>query len=138
MWALTMILAAALAVPGDVPEKVSAEVKRSPQPLDLRGEWKGTLRNYHGLCAKVQLSGGRLIMEDNTGPGESAADFPVSFVDEGNGKFRLRLNFLCYLGIYRKEGDSFIGCFSEKHRPSEFKLTERRGLIELHRVKHGH
>lgn len=135
--ALAMVLMAAMAVPGNGPEKVSAEMK---QGLDLSGEWEGTLskydRKYGEFAAKVHVSGGRLKAEDNTKPGEFVADVPISFTDEGNGRFRFRLNDdQLYQGIYRQEGDRFSACFSDKHRPSEFKLTGRRGLFILHRVK---
>jgi hypothetical protein len=132
---LAMSLMAGLVVPGDVPEKVPGNVAE-PQPLDLRGEWKGTFRNYHGVCAKVQVGGGRLKSESNTTPGEIVADVAISFTDEGNGKFRLRLNNDDVdLGIYRQTYDCFIGCFSDKYRPTEFKLAERQALLILHRVK---
>jgi hypothetical protein len=135
MSALAMILTAAMAVPGDGPESVTGEVARS-QPLDLRGEWRGTVRNYYGLYATVQVGGGRLKSEDKTMPGGFAADCPVSFTDEGNGQLRMRLNDdQIYLGIYRQEGDRLIACFSREHRPSEFRLAEKQGLIILHRVK---
>lgn len=139
MSALAMILTAAMAVPGDGPEKVSGEIAEQ-QRLDLRGEWKGKLskydRKYGEIAAKVHLSGGRLKAEDNAKPDEFVADVPVSFIDEGDGKFRLRLDEdQLYLGIYRQEGDRLIACFGDKHRPNEFKLTERRGLIILHRAK---
>jgi len=139
MSALAMILTAALVVPGDGPEKVLGDVERLPQPLDLRGKWKGTIskydRKYGEFGAKVYFSGGRLKVEDNAKPGEFVADVQACFVDEGNGKFRFRLNGdQLYLGIYRQEGDRFIGCIGHKDRPSEFKLAERRALISLHRV----
>lgn len=137
MSALTIILAAGILVPAIGAEEVSGEVERSPKPLALQGKWKGTMRNYYGLCAKVELSGGRLKSEDKTMPAKFAADVPVLFIDEGHGRFRLNLDGNVYLGIYRQEGNRFIACFSDKHRPSEFKLTERRGLLTLHQVRHG-
>jgi hypothetical protein len=61
--------------------------------------------------------------------------FRASFADEGKGKVRWCLDDTVYLGVYKQEGDRFFACFSSNQRPKNFQLTERRCLLNMHRVK---
>jgi hypothetical protein len=129
--ALAMILAAGIAIPGDGPGKVSGEVE---QELDLRGEWEGTLRNYHGVRSRFRFGNGEVVVINDQM--QEVMGARLSFTDEGKGKVRLRLNGdQVYLGIYRQEGDRFFSCFSSDQRPTDFRLTKERCLIDMHRVK---
>jgi hypothetical protein len=118
MSAFVMVLAAGMAV-GSGPEPVSAEVK---PPLDLRGEWEGTLEHFDGQEAR--------LVRGAVNP---------QYVDEGDGKFRLRVRgraSVC-LGIYRQEGDRVILCFGRpgEERPTSFQGGHGQEPIILHRVK---
>ena len=80
--ALAMILAAAMAVPGDGSESVSMEMV---QGLDLSGTWKG-------------FNGNR-VMEDQFKLLLAKSD---SWVDEGAGKMRFKIRGVTYYGIYEQ------------------------------------
>lgn len=130
MSALAMILAAGMAV-GDVLEERSGEVEE--QRLDLRGEWEGTFRNYHGVRSRFRLSNGELVVVNDQM--QEVMGVGVSFVDEGKGKVRWRVDDTVYLGIYQQEGDRIFACFSSNQRPNSFQLTKKRCLLNLRRVK---
>jgi hypothetical protein len=57
MSALAMILTAAMAVPGDRPEKESGEMVRQRQPLNLDGQWKAVVY-WRGRVIKGQAGVG--------------------------------------------------------------------------------
>src|SRR5262249_54447851 len=110
--ALVMVLMAAMAVPGNGPEKVSGEVE---QRLDLRGEWeghcfymsdKGDSPPVHFTCKEPRI----LIGEDCFVEG-------IELVDEGQGRVKITrtagvLNQQPSNGIYRHDGNRLLMCFS--------------------------
>jgi hypothetical protein len=125
--ALAMVLMAAMAVPGNGPEKVSGEVE---QGLDLSGDWQLTIEVEHGLGNVALVAAGSKLIKK----------FDIR--DEGEGKVRLRFangsaNEL--LGIYRQEGDHIlINCArAPDGRPTSFEKRESYIRIILHRVKPG-
>jgi hypothetical protein len=115
--ALAMILTAAMAIPGDGPEKVSAEME---QGLDLSGTWKG-------------FNGDR-VMEDRFKLLIAKSD---SWVDEGAGQVRFKIRGLTYYGMYEQRGDRLKICFAGggKDRPTRFQGGCGQTLIIVHRVK---
>lgn len=110
MSVLAMILSIAMAVPGDVPEKESAEIEKE-QVLDLRGEWEGTLRSELGEVCGVRIDSQWMFFDsDKITIGWHISDF----VDEGKGNLR----FIGRLGRYRQEKDRLFICIGDaKGRP---------------------
>ena len=128
MSTLVLILTAAMAVPGNGPEKVSGEME---QGLDLRGEGEGTWRWPCGMKDQMKLCQGTMISED-IGPVETSW-----IIDEGRGLCRFSANKWVMLGIYEQHQDRVMICFREgnKERPRSFKRTDEQHLLPLHRVK---
>lgn len=125
MSAVAMILTAAMAVPADLPEKVSGEMV---QGLDLSREWEGTLRSKQGKECRVRIDPKWIFLESDEG---KIGLGTKNLVDEGNGKLRFRGS----LGLYRYEKDRLLICIGDgKSRP----LTigqEYGSLLILHRAK---
>jgi hypothetical protein len=134
MLALAMVLATAMTVPGNGPEKVSGEMVRERQPLNLQGKWKATVY-WRGPVIKGEAS----VVEQQ---------FRVEFgknnhvevrawrkpIDEGNGNLRMGRN----LGIYEQDGNRLRICIStldDESRPTSFHADEKQCLLILHRVK---
>jgi hypothetical protein len=137
MLALAMILTAAVVVPGDGAEKVSAEIT-APQPLDLRGEWEGVWETGRVKYAVKQLAEGgawsyQLIPKGRWGPAYLIPDF----IDEGVGNLRVNWVDDPCLGIYKQDGYSLTICFRDarKGRPQSFRTDHGQNLLILHRVK---
>ena len=63
--ALVMVLMAAMAVPGNGPEKVAGEVK---QELDMNGRWEGTFLNVGGIMWKTVIEDGKERDYDRESP----------------------------------------------------------------------
>jgi hypothetical protein len=138
--AMTMVLLATMAVPGDGPEKVSGEME---QRLDLRGEWVGERQFDDGKVWHIELSNGEFKFKSK----EIRLLLPVGCIkDEGNG--RLRVDFLksaqgtgnssrARLGIYKQEDGFIIMCWGEtgKERPSSFRPANAESVLILHRIK---
>jgi hypothetical protein len=129
--ALAMVLTAAMAVPGNGPEKVSGEVE---QGLDLRGEWEGTWRNpgWPGEADDlIYLSGTKFSISVKGSPFIS---FYHTIVDEGDNKLRFSEGLA---GIYRQDGGRITICLraADKGRPTDFQAGNGQHLITLHRVK---
>jgi hypothetical protein len=138
MSALAMILAAAMTVPGDGAEKVSAEIAAS-QPLDLRGEWNGVWETGRVNYAVKHLVEGEACSYQQIPKGRWGPAYLIpKFVDEGVG--RLRLQWVedgpC-LGIYKQDGERLTICFRDarKGRPQSFRTDHGQNLLILHRVK---
>jgi hypothetical protein len=131
MSTLAMILTAAMVVPASGPEKESGEVQ---QGLDMSGEWKGSLRGSDGGFAWVRLTEGIMEITEDSGEGFGPS---VSFTDEGEGNFSVRIGDHVHLGVYHQEGDRFVACYGEgSHRPASFQPTHKTELLLiLHRVK---
>jgi uncharacterized protein (TIGR03067 family) len=139
--ALAMALMAAMAVPGNGPEKVSEEVE---QRLDLRGEWEGVFVDRDGKEQHGKL-GGAFFQTEN------AWVLLGTIKDEGNGKFRFSVPdcpaWFDEPGIYRQDGGRLTLCWhnpsiwhkewGSKPRPSRFKWGDDQCLLILHRVKPG-
>ena len=128
---LAMVLMAAMAIPGNGPEKVSGEME---QELDLSGEWKGVWS----------------VNEPGWGAGNDVARLAKGklndcvlgrVVDEGHGRCRFHLDDVLCLGIYRQDGGCLVICFryacSERGYPRTFETGGKRHLLILHRVKPG-
>jgi hypothetical protein len=130
MTTLVLVLAAGMAVPGIGPEKVSGEIE---QGLDMRGEWRGTLRDSRDDWKTADLAtlrGDKLTLPAyNNG-------FVFEITDEGKGRIRILWGIDVFLGIYDQRGDYLVFSFrKEKYgRPASFKAEHGRLLI-LHRVK---
>ena len=130
--ALAMVLAAAMAVPGNGPEKVSGELE---QGLDLRGKWMGTAEGGSWrLQGKLQLGNGRIHLV-----GEPEVWHAYESIHEGEG--RLSFSFRASpprLGIYKWEDDDLLVCICTNprgQRPTTFRASEDQCLLILHRVK---
>jgi hypothetical protein len=135
MSALAMILTAAIAVPGDVPEKESGEVERG---LDLSGEWEGT--STDGIATgEVRLvkDKGKANVRNPAVRGYGRFDFKV--FDEGGGRLRILIGERESLGIYRYQDDDHVIICVSQHglRPQSFCCGDGQELTFLHRVKPG-
>lgn len=128
MTALAMILTAAMADPGNGPDRVSAEME---QGLDLSGEWEGTWEFHRRESFRIKLT----PTEFHIDKGESTAILrnPIIF-DEGKNKLRLRGS----LGIYQQDGDRLLICVGGagiNQCPTSFRIGDGQSLLSLHRVK---
>jgi hypothetical protein len=137
MSTLVLMLTAAMAVPGNGPESISAEME---QGLDLRGEWEGTWRLADGPLYYATID--RKLLFGYPDPDEAGIILYVdSFIDEGNGRFQIRPkdDDSCWLGIYEQSNDRVRMCFVEegKQRPTAFSGGNGQHLLILHRVKPG-
>lgn len=130
MSTLVLVLATAIAVPGNGPEKGSAEME---QGLDLRSEWEGRWQHSDGKF--YQVEGNHGLLEGCT-DNEGLAIPTNCLVDEGEGRLRitcLRPRF----GIYEVNGDRLTICWDEtgRRRPTSFRAGDGQHLLILHRVK---
>jgi hypothetical protein len=127
MSALAMILMAAMAVPGDGSEQVSAETIE--KRLDLRGRWELELVGYfQGACySEEQLC--RILHVQDDGGGVLRLSMP-KFGEHG-------LVFIPCSGTYHQVGDLVVINFrvvAEK-TPDSFRDNIPKGCLILHRVK---
>jgi hypothetical protein len=130
--ALAMVLMAAMAVPGNGPEKVLGEVE---QRLDLRGQWEGMVSHIEGKLLTARLGDGILFELDGS---TLAWGFDGwEFSDEGAGRFRLLLSGMGYQGIYKWEGNRVTLSYRPNGigRTTSFRAGDGQHLIILHRVK---
>jgi hypothetical protein len=133
MSTLVMALAAGLAL-GSGPEAVSAEME---QPLDLRGEWKGTWISSSGQCYEVRLvehgACARRLPRGKEGP--EYLWWAAS--DEGKGKLQMVWVTAGSLGIYEQDGDRVRLCVRDagSGRPTSFRGGSGQHLLTLCRVK---
>lgn len=144
MSALAMILTAAMAVPGDGPEKVSGEIAEEAklQRLDLSGEWEGKW-TYNGVTADVMLRDGELCRFACRcqQAGLIRELLPFTFIDEGRGKLRIHSPWSGNgqsLGIYRQQSDKLVIYYrdAENGRPTAFRAAgEEHNTLIFHRVK---
>jgi hypothetical protein len=137
MSALAMILTAAMMVPGDGPEKVSAEV-RKPQPLDLRGKWKGIRKTEKGEYEVLASDGMSQLSCRPLPRGKQGPSYLTPRItDEGKGKLRLMWFDNPCLGIYEQDGDRLTICFRDvrKGRPISLRTVGGQELLILHRIK---
>ncbi len=118
MSALAMILTAVLAVPGDGPKKVPAEMV---EKLDLSGEWEGTWRDSLGCLWKAKLRNSQLECKRE------------DMIARGT----LNSSDVKKEGIYKCEGDRLFICFApgQDKRPTAFRGGEGQELFILRRVK---
>ncbi|HEY7425077.1 MAG TPA: hypothetical protein VH682_12675 [Gemmataceae bacterium] len=129
MSTLVLVLVAGITVPGNGPEKVSAEMERG---LDLSGEWEGAWVDHGGKRMRVKLTQDKIHMDT----GDAIISVKNSIIGEGNGKF-------CYdgvLGLYEQDGERLRMCFGfpgTNQRPKSFQKGEWKNLFILHRVKPG-
>ncbi|SRR5579885_3146663 len=124
MSALAMILTAAMVIPGDGPEKVSGEVERSPQPLDLRGEWAWIQGFGADPMCPALVTGSDMIRF-------------FDIIDEKGGKVRFQYPFCCtYLGIYKRTKTEVVISFREasKGRATSFRTGDGQELLILRRT----
>ncbi len=134
MSALAMILTAAMVVPGDRPEKVSAELVE-PQRLDLRGEWKGVWRQGKDKRFSVSSNESRLV--GIRGSSVTLID-TKDIIDDGRGQLHGTWLFAenGIHGIYKWEGKRLFICFSRRPDPppTSFAGTDSQDLLILRRV----
>lgn len=135
MSALAMILTAVMMVVGDGPEKVSGEIILRPEPLDLRGDWKGKLTTG-GKTFEGKMKGLVFVLTPKETP---FLDLRDCITDEGNGKFSVGYDAKnpIFLGIYMHEGDKLSICLRlpKFGRPTQFTSGDFCNLLILHRVK---
>ena len=137
--ALAMVLMAGMAVPGNGPDKVSAEVE---ERLDLSGEWEGTLRSDKRQVCPV-------IIDDGT---SKRCGFPAlttihrshavnarfEVIEARDGKIRAKYCCDLCLGIYRWEANQLVICIRDvEEEPLESLAADGQIVITLHRVKPG-
>lgn len=120
MTALAIILTAAMVLPENGSEKVSGEMVREAQPLDLSGEWEVTWQDSLGRTWQGKLKNGRLECKR---PGLTAH----GTLKSGDEKE----------GIYKWEGDRLFLCFStgRNGRPTSFRGGAGQELFILRRIK---
>jgi hypothetical protein len=131
--ALALVLTAAMAVPGNGPEKVSGEVVQEPQRLELIGEWEGIWEwDRSGLRGRASIRDGYLSRSVKNI--KFAWRYRLASIkDQGDGKFSIDG---IRLGIYRQHGNNLTLCFREKEgRPTSFRAGDGQQLLILHRVK---
>jgi hypothetical protein len=129
--ALAMVLTAAMAVPGNGPETVSAEME---QGLDLSGRWEGVYINADEGMMEARLRDGGIGLAT----GEGGSFIKSIFTDEGGGSVRFILNDAApYLGIYEQQEDDIVICFrfTDDGRPTSIRVADGPYLLILHRVK---
>jgi hypothetical protein len=139
MSALAMILTAAMMVPGDGPEKASGEIARERQPLDLSGEWEGTLQDATTPKGGIKMKA-KMLAEDFYYSKEPDLRFYrglAEVYDEGAGRMRFEPEAGKILGIYQQDGDRVIMCIGDANgnRPDSFRIGKGQQLLILHRVK---
>ena len=123
MATLVLVLAAAMAVPGNGPEMVSAEME---QGLDLRGKWDVSYFYSDGTSEVWHDTDGLFLME------------AYGIQDEGKGRLQMMpLVSLAYPGIYRQEHDHIAMCFRVpgEGQPTDFSVDEGQIVLILRRVK---
>jgi hypothetical protein len=136
--ALAMVLMAAMAIPGNGPEMVSAEME---QGLDLRGDWEGTCKTSDGTDWEAQLHFPRFSTRRGhlTLTAGGALNFQaVTLTDEGAGRLRITWSDgVIFPGIYEQQDDRAVICFSRAERgyPTEFRGGDGQHLLILRRVK---
>jgi hypothetical protein len=133
MSTLVLMLTAAMAVPGNGPEMVSAEMEEG---LDLRGRWEGIwhLKSHRVRSVEVWPVDGWLEIHAK----DDDWFHMVKPRDEGSGRASLNFNDVAvFPGIYRQDGDHIIICYREdgNRRPSSFRAGDGQELLILHRVK---
>jgi hypothetical protein len=128
MSTFVMILTAAMAIPGNGPEKVLAEME---QGLDLSGEWEGTWQIAGGGFKRFSLSNGELAFW--------GFSLPCRFYIEKQQRNRLRIQWAGrpYPGIYERDDKRIRICLNvaEDGQPTTFELGDNRVILTLHRVK---
>lgn len=131
--AMAMVLMAAMAIPGNGPERASGEVK---QGLDLRGRWEGLWVTDHWTY-RVELN--EMVMKPSADDVEPCHDIELTkLIDEGQGQLSFRIGQYDVHGIYKWDGDCFLVCFSPPSCPRPTSFTDRQDdLFILHRVKPG-
>jgi hypothetical protein len=130
--ALAMILAAGMAVPGDVP-KPKQDLGEVQQELDLRGTWEGTLHATDGNVYQIRITRDRCRWELKN---RFAAEYDNPFRDDGGGRLHLH-DHPNRLGIFRQESDRLTICLASGHHPTTFHATDSQTLLILRRVKPG-
>jgi hypothetical protein len=130
--ALAMVLMAAMAVPGNGPEKVSVEIE---QGLDLTGEWEGVWLDSKG-GTKVRLQDGELFLRPMPC---TILLIPFSVKSAGKRQLQLKINGSSHRARYRCEDDRVVICYSEvgEKCPDSMRLDKGREFLILHRVKPG-
>jgi hypothetical protein len=123
--ALAMVLTAAMAVPGNGPEAMSAEME--PPGLDLSGEWEGTYGTDGKQTWNARLIGDTLSLWNR----QNKCRMTIRFVDEGGGKLRFGMggNPPLQLGTYKDEGDRVV--ISYGYGPKR----NQKAILVLRRVK---
>ena len=135
---LAMILTAAMAVPGNGPDKLSGEMK-STDSLDLSGEWQGVWKAGKAEYEVHQLGGRGVWSYRRVPKGKQGPAYLIpSITDEGEGRLKLTWVDDPCLGIYEQDGDCLIICFRDvrKGRATSFHAGDSQHLLILHRIKH--
>ncbi|HEY7310848.1 MAG TPA: hypothetical protein VH643_15900 [Gemmataceae bacterium] len=134
MSTLVLVLAAAMAVPGNGPEMLSGETERG---LDLSGEWEGRWKTDKAEY-EVELLGEKGGCSYRRLPrGKCWGYLTPDITDQGEGRLRLTWEDDPCLGIYEQDGDCLTICFRDARegRPLSFRVGDGQHLLILHRVK---
>lgn len=120
----------------DCPRTVSSDMKYEQQPLNLRGQWKGTWRHAQGFVMPASLSAsedGRIMGILDAGVIFIHVD---SIIDEGEGTFRIKEG-KGFVGIYKVRKESIALCFrpSVQGYPRVFRGGDGQHLLILRRIK---
>lgn len=128
--ALVMILTAAMAVPGNGPEMVSAEME---QVLDLRGKWEGEWEDMQCQRFKARIEDGLLDLDYEGG---DRRVMHIKITNKGQGRFCITLRGVNFLGVYRQDGNRMIFCLRDpEDRPTYLWNGGAQARFILHRVK---
>jgi hypothetical protein len=136
MSALTMILTAAMVVPGDGSGQEKASMEMA-QVVDLSGDWEGTGQSAMESKWRIKFSRGRVRIQSQQGTIEA----PFKIIGEGEGKLRMEVSgagaVWKLLGIYKWQGNRLVICCREesKGRPTSFAVDDVNRLLILHRLK---
>jgi hypothetical protein len=126
-----VLMLAAMAVPGNGPEMVSAEME---QGLDLRGKWESICLAGDNLLFWAEVTAGDITL--STPDGTMTNIWKVT--DEGKGRLSVKYHRTPpVVGIYSRTDGHLLICEADlgKERPTSFKVVNGQTLYILHRVK---
>jgi hypothetical protein len=117
---------------------MSGEMVRELQPLDLSGEWQGSLWDSESKVKgtwTVKLSDNWLVVERGT----DTYRLLWQMTNEDGGKVKVRLSRTVYIGCYRYENDRVIIALRDckKDQPVSFRPADDQSLFILRRAKPG-
>jgi hypothetical protein len=129
----TALLLLTAGLPGDNPARVEGDIA-PPGPLDLSGRWEGSWSREGETVFGVVFQDGRLTL-----PMTPAASMPFRMVEEGHGRFRVRLGDVDVLGIFQRQDERIVLCWrgADRDRPTRIVDEECADVVILRRVRPG-